>query len=39
MEFILGITLISFTAFLVLISSADPKDLKKIIKDRFKKAA
>jgi hypothetical protein len=39
MELVLGIILIGFTSLLVLISSADPKDLKKIVKDKFRKAA
>lgn len=39
MELVLGTILIGFTALLVLVSSADPKDLKKVVKDKFKKAA
>ncbi len=40
MDLGLGIVLIGFTALLVLISSADPKDLKKAVKNRvFKKSA
>jgi hypothetical protein len=38
-KLVLGLILIGFTALLVLISSADPKDLKKVVKDKFKKAA
>jgi len=37
MELLSGIILVGFTALLVLISSADPKDLKKVVKDKFKK--
>ncbi len=39
MDLGLGIILIGFTALLVLISSADPKDLKKAVKNKFKKSA
>jgi len=39
MELGLGIILIGFKALLVLISSADPKDFKKVVKDKFKKSA
>jgi len=37
MELVSGIILVVFSALLVLISSADPKDLKKVVKDKFKK--
>jgi len=39
MELVLGTILIGLSALLVLISSADLKDLKKVVKDKFKKAA
>jgi hypothetical protein len=39
MELLLGIILISLMGLLVLISSAEPEDLKKAVKDKFKKAA